>query len=100
MLFQHTVERRGLVYIFQAVVEQSLTEFVSILQCVKWLHEFQIFEPIMNSQDEQHINIKFCIRLQKSVIETIKLMSEAHSTECMAEWIICKWQSTFSKKLE
>ncbi len=53
----------------------------------------------MNSRDEQCVNIKFCIRLRKLVIEMIKLLREAYGCECMAELMIPKWHSTFSKSL-
>ncbi len=39
----------------------------------------------MNSQDEQRVNIKFCILLCKSVMETIKLLREVCCPECMTE---------------
>ncbi len=55
---------------------------------------------IMNSQGEQSVGIKFCIRLHKSTMEIIiKLFRKAYGCECMAESTIHKRHSTFSKNL-
>ncbi len=53
----------------------------------------------MNSQDEQHINIKFCIRFGKAATKMIKLLREEYESECITESTIHKWHSTFSKNL-
>ncbi len=45
----------------------------------------------MNSQYEQHVNIKFCIRLCKLTIETLKLLKEVYEPEFKAELTIHKW---------
>ncbi len=51
-VFQHVGERRGLVHIFQAVVELFTRISDHFLQPIKLCY-FQIFVQIMNSQDER-----------------------------------------------
>ncbi len=53
----------------------------------------------MNSQDEQCVNIKFCVHFHKSVMEIIKLLRGAYGSECMPELTIHKGHSTFSRNL-
>ncbi len=54
---------------------------------------------IVNSRDEQLVNIKFCVHLRKLGMETIKLLREACGCVCMAELTTHKWHSTFSTNL-
>ncbi len=54
----------------------------------------------MNFQDEQRINIKFCVHLHKLVIEIIKLLIEAYRFKCMAETMIHQVEFHLLKKPE
>ncbi len=53
----------------------------------------------MNSQDEQHINIKFYVCVRKWTTGMIKLLKRAYGCKGMAETTIHKWHSTFPKTL-
>ncbi len=70
-------------------------ELVNILQSVKLLCYFWIFGWIINSQNEQHINIKFCICVHKSATEMIKMLRATYRFQCIST--IYKWHSAFSK---
>ncbi len=52
----------------------------------------------MNSQDEQRVNIKFCIHFHKSLTGMAKLLREAYRSECMAELMIHEWQALLCDK--
>ncbi len=54
---------------------------------------------IVNSLEEPHVNIKFCVYLCKLLMGMIKLR-EAYRSERMVESIIHEWHSTFSKNLK
>ncbi len=51
----------------------------------------------MISQNEQRVNIKFCVYLRKQSMETIKLLREAYGSECMAASTIYEWYYSFSE---
>jgi hypothetical protein len=42
-------------------------------------------------KSEQRVNIKFLVKLKKSVMETFQLLTEAYGEECMSRARVSEW---------
>jgi hypothetical protein len=49
---------------------------------------------------EQHINIKFCTKLGKSVSETLQMLTEAYGADAMKKSSVFEWHKRFEEGRE
>jgi hypothetical protein len=46
-------------------------------------------------QNEQHVCIKFCVKLVKSATETLEMLHEAFGEYSLTRTVVFEWQSHF-----
>ena len=46
---------------------------------------------------EQRVNIKFLVKLRKSMIETFHLLTEAYGDDCLSRTRVFEWHKRFSE---
>jgi hypothetical protein len=49
----------------------------------------------MDGKIEQHVCIKFCVKLGKSATETLELLREAFGEHCLSWTAVFEWHSRF-----
>jgi hypothetical protein len=50
---------------------------------------------VMDGNIEQHVYIKFCVKLDKSATETFKMLREAFGEHSLSETVVFEWHSRF-----
>jgi hypothetical protein len=51
-------------------------------------------------KSEQQVNIKFLVKLKKSVTETFQFVTEAYGEDCMPRACVFEWHKRFSEGRE
>jgi hypothetical protein len=49
---------------------------------------------------EQHIDVKFCVKLGKSATETYNLLKEVYGDECLSRTQVFEWFKSFKEGRE
>jgi hypothetical protein len=44
---------------------------------------------------EQRAAIKFCVKLKKTVTETLEMLKSAYGEECLSRTSVCEWHKMF-----
>jgi len=55
---------------------------------------------MLDCKSEQRVNMKFLVKLKKSVMETFQLLTEAYSEDCMSRARVFEWHKQFSEGRE
>jgi hypothetical protein len=55
---------------------------------------------MLECNSEQQVNIKFLVKLKKTVTETFQLLTEAYGEECMSPARVFEWHKRFSEGRE
>ena len=67
--------------------------------CLKWIVFF--FVRIMLTVNmEQHVNMKFCLKLRKSATETHNLLKKVYGDECLSRTQVFEWFEKFKEGRE
>jgi hypothetical protein len=51
----------------------------------------------MKQPEEQHVCVKFCSKLGKTLVETFELLKQAYGEECMSRKQCYKWFKQFKE---
>jgi hypothetical protein len=51
--------------------------------------------PAMDDKFEQHVCIKFCVKLSKSTTETLQMLLEAFGEHSLSRTVVFQWHSRF-----
>jgi len=51
-------------------------------------------------KSEQGVNIKFLVKMKKSVMKTFQLLTEAYSADCVSRAYMFEWHKRFSEGRE
>jgi hypothetical protein len=49
----------------------------------------------MDGKTEQHVCIKFCVKLSKSATETTEMLHEAFEEHSLSQTAVSEWHSSF-----
>ena len=49
---------------------------------------------------EQHVNVKFCVKLGKSTTETYDLLKKVYGDECLSRTQVFEWFKRFKERRE
>jgi hypothetical protein len=50
----------------------------------------------MDGKTEQHVCIKFCVKLSTSVTKTLEMLHEAFGGHALSRTVVFEWHSRFS----
>ena len=75
------------------------TQFGSGL-CLKWIVFLFSVGIMLSVSVEQHVNVKFCVKLGKSTTETYSLLKKVYGDECLCRTQVFEWLERFKEGRE
>jgi hypothetical protein len=91
-------ERRGQGHTSASLLHQSATWHSAVNMHCFYMSAFLTLSFIMSAMDgkfEQHVCIKFCVRLGKSTTETHEMLCEAFGEHSLSQTAVFEWHSQF-----
>ena len=68
--------------------------------CLKWIMFLFSVGIMLSVNAEQHINVKFCVKLRKFTTETYHLLKKVHGDECLSRTQVFEWFKMFKEGRE
>jgi len=89
------------VLICHSVTKLSSIALLSTSGCIfKHRRVLILGRKMSDCKSEQRVNIKFLVKLKKSVAETFQLLTEAYGEDCMSRARLFEWHKRFSEGRE
>jgi len=68
--------------------------------CLKWIVFLFSVGVMLSVNVEQHVNVKFCVKLGKSATETYNLLKKVYDDECLSYTQVFEWFKGFKEGRE
>ena len=76
-------------------ISKSCSKLFGSSFCLKWIMFLLSVGIILSVNVQQRVNVKFCVKLGKSIIETYNLLKKIYGDECLSHTQVFNWFKRF-----